>query len=239
MRLLVVEDDARLADLLVRSLREEGYAVDLAGDGEAAIVQAAVNPYDAILLDVQLPRRSGYEVCAELRRRRNRVPILMLTARDAVRDRVTGLDAGADDYLTKPFDLAELHARVRALLRRMPELAPREITVADLTIDLAGQRAQRGGRVLALTTKEYVLLEYLARNAGRVIGRAELVEHVWDENHDPFTNAIEVYINRLRKKVDEGRAPLIHTRRGAGYVLAEGPGEVAAEREGRAGRAAG
>jgi two-component system copper resistance phosphate regulon response regulator CusR len=131
------------------------------------------------------------------------------------------LDSGADDYLTKPFDLAELHARIRAWLRRMPELAPQVITLGDLRIDLAAQRVERGGQVLSLTTKEYVLLEYMARHAGRVIGRAELVEHVWDENHDPFTNAIEVYINRLRKKVDEGRTPLIHTRRGAGYLLAE------------------
>lgn len=221
MRLLLVEDDARLADLLVRSLREEGYAVDLATDGDAAIVQAAVNPYDAIVLDVQLPRRNGFDVCAELRRRRMKVPILMLTSRDAVKDRVAGLDAGADDYLTKPFDLSELHARIRALLRRMPEMAPQRITVGNLVIDLAAQRAARGGRVLALTTKEYVLLEYLARNTGRVIGRAELVEHVWDENHDPFTNALEVYINRLRKKLDDGETPLIHTRRGAGYLLAD------------------
>ena len=224
MRLLLVEDDARLADLVARSLREEGHAVDVVGDGEAAIVQAAVNPYDVIVLDIQLPRKSGLEACAEIRRRRIKVPILMLTSRDAVRDRVAGLDAGADDYLTKPFDLEELHARVRALLRRMPELAPQVITVGDLTVDLGAQRAERGGHTLALTTKEYVLLEYLARHAGRVIGRAELVEHVWDENHDPFTNAIEVYINRLRKKVDAGRPPLIHTRRGAGYMLAAGEG---------------
>jgi two-component system copper resistance phosphate regulon response regulator CusR len=219
MRLLIVEDDARLADLIARSLREEGYAVDQSADGDSAIVQAAVNPYDAIVLDVQLPRRSGIEVCAEIRRRRNRVPILMLTARDAVKDRVAGLDAGADDYLTKPFDLTELHARIRALLRRMPELTPQVIAVGDLSVDLAAQRAERGGRVLPLTTKEYVLLEYLARNAGRVIGRAELVEHVWDENHDPLTNALEVYVNRLRRKLDDGGAPLIHTRRGAGYLL--------------------
>lgn len=225
MRLLLVEDDARLADLVIRSLREQGYAVDHATDGESAIVEAAVNPYDAIVLDVHLPRRSGIEVCAEIRRRLNRVPILMLTARDAVKDRVAGLDAGADDYLTKPFDLSELHARVRALLRRMPEMAPQVIAVGDLTVDLAAQRAERAGRALPLTTKEYVLLEYLARNAGRVIGRAELVEHVWDENHDPFTNALEVYVNRLRKKLDGGGAPLIHTRRGAGYVLSADGGE--------------
>lgn len=221
MRLLLVEDDARLSDLLLRSLREQGFAVDHATDGEAAIVQAAVNPYDGVILDVQLPgKQSGFDVCAEIRRRRITTPILMLTARDSVRDRVTGLDAGADDYLTKPFDLSELHARVRALLRRMPELAPERITVGDLVVDIRGQRAERAGRPLALTTKEYVLLEYLARHAGRVIGRAELVEHVWDENHDPFSNALEVYINRLRKKLEEGgEPPLVHTRRGAGYLL--------------------
>jgi two-component system copper resistance phosphate regulon response regulator CusR len=219
MRLLLVEDDPRLSDLLARSLREDGYAVDVVGDGDSAIAQAAVNPYDVIVLDVLLPGPSGFDVCARIRRRRNRVPILMLTARDSIRDRVEGLDAGADDYLTKPFDLSELKARVRALLRRMPDLAPEVLTVGDLTVDPVRQRAERAGTVLALTTKEYVLLEYMIRNAGRVLSRAQLVEHIWDDNHDAFTNALEVYINRLRKKVDAGHAPLIHTRRGAGYVL--------------------
>jgi two-component system copper resistance phosphate regulon response regulator CusR len=221
MRLLVVEDDATLADVLRRGLREQGYAVDLAGDGARAIELAAVNEYDAIVLDVGLPRRSGIEVSQELRRRGMRLPILMLTARDAVRDRVAGLDAGADDYLTKPFELEELYARLRALLRRLPELLPSELRVGDLVVDTRAQRAARGGRPIALTTKDYAMLEYLARNAGRVVGRAELCEHVWDENHDPFSNAIEVYVNRLRKKVDVVDAPpLIHTHRGAGYRLA-------------------
>jgi DNA-binding response OmpR family regulator len=222
MRILVVEDDGRLADLLARSLREKGYAVDLATDGDTAIVQAAVNPYDAIVLDIGLPRKSGLEVAREIRRRRMPVPILMLTARDALPDRVTGLDSGADDYLTKPFELEELHARLRALLRRMPHLAPTVIAVGDLVVDTSAQTVARAGRDLALTTKEYVMLEYLARHAGRVVGRAELCEHVWDENHDPFSNAIEVYINRLRKKVDDGfDVSMIHTRRGAGYMLAD------------------
>ena len=228
MRLLVAEDDARLADLLARSLRERGYAVDVTGDGEHAIVQASVNPYDAIVLDVGLPSRSGIEVSREIRRRGMHVPILMLTARDALRDRVSGLDAGADDYLTKPFELEELYARLRALLRRMPHVVAPTVSVADLVVDTSAQRAARSGRDIPLTTKEYVMLEYLARNAGRVVGRAELCEHVWDENHDPFSNAIEVYINRLRKKVDDGfAAPLIHTRRGAGYLLAALDGEPA------------
>ena len=221
MRVLVVEDDPRLAGLLTRWLREHAWAVDLATDGEAAIYQAAVNAYDAVVLDVMLPKRSGLEVCAELRRRGLRTPILMLTARDTVRDRVAGLDTGADDYLTKPFELEELLARLRALLRRGPEIAPDVITVDDLVVETHAQRATRAGRDLRLTTKEYAMLEYLARHAGRVVGRAELSDHVWDENHDPASNAIEVYINRLRKKVDaEGAAPLIHTRRGSGYMLA-------------------
>ena len=232
MRLLVVEDDARLADMLARSLREKGYAVDTSGDGEDAIVQAAVNEYDAIVLDVNLPKKSGLEVSRELRRRGKAVPILMLTARDTLGDRVTGLDAGADDYLTKPFELEELYARLRALMRRMPSLLPPVLQVGDLSVDTAAQTAARAGTPLRLTSKEYTMLEYLARHAGRVIGRAELCEHVWDENHDPFSNAIEVYINRLRRKVDEGAAePLIHTRRGAGYMLAslDAPGEPAGE----------
>ncbi|MGH7718703.1 MAG: response regulator transcription factor [Gemmatimonadaceae bacterium] len=242
MRILVVEDDAKLSDMLARSLREQGYAVDTAADGERAVYQAAVNEYDAIVLDVGLPRRDGIEVSRALRGRGSRVPILMLTARDAIDDRVAGLDAGADDYLVKPFAVSELLARLRALLRRMPEMLPTTIVVADLTLDTRSQSAVRSGRPLSLTTKEYAMLEYLARNAGRIVGRAELTDHVWDENHDPLSNAIEVYINRLRKKVDEGHSrALIHTRRGAGYMLGDpgtgaehGPeGEREQEREGR------
>ena len=221
MRLLLAEDDARLASLLARSLREQGHAVDVSGDGEHAIVQAAVNAYDCIVLDVGLPKRDGIAVAQELRARGSAVPILMLTARDAVADRIRGLDAGADDYVPKPIDLAELHARLRALGRRGAQLAPTVITVADLVVDTRAQRVSRAGREVPLTTKEYVMLEYLARNSGRVVGRAELSEHVWDDNHDPASNAIDVYIARLRRKLEaDGAAPLIQTRRGAGYRLA-------------------
>ena len=220
MRVLVVEDDPRLAALLARWLRENAWAVDHAIDGDAALYHASITAYDVIMLDVVLPQRSGLEVCAELRKRGLRTPILMLTARDTLGDRVAGLDTGADDYLTKPFELQELLARLRALTRRGPALAPSVLMIADLVVETASQRATRGGRELSLTTKEYALLEYLARNAGRVIGRAELSEHVWDQNHDPASNALEVYINRVRKKVDgAGGPPLIHTRRGAGYML--------------------
>ncbi len=200
--------------------------MDVAEDGERGKYLAAVNSYDAIILDVGLPRVSGVDVCRHLRERGSRVPVLMLTARDAVRDRVAGLDSGADDYLTKPFELEELFARLRALLRRAPEMVTPVFTVADLMVDTRSQRVERGGRTIALTTKEYSMCEYLARNAGRVIGRAELCDHVWDANHDPFSNAIEVYINRLRKKIDhDGAVPLIHTRRGAGYIMTDEGGD--------------
>jgi len=220
MRLLVAEDDARLADLLERSLREQGYAVDVCTEGARAVYLAAVNEYDALVLDVGLPHGDGLSVSRELRRRGKRMPILMLTARDGVPDRVAGLDAGADDYLTKPFALDELYARLRALMRRLPELLPSALRVGDLIVDTQRRTAARGEREIRLTSKEYAMLEYLARNADRVVGRAELSEHVWDENHDPMSNAIEVYVNRLRRKVDAtGETPLIHTHRGAGYRL--------------------
>ena len=220
MRVLVVEDDPRIASFVAKGLRENAYAVDVVGDGEAALYQNAINTYDSIILDVMLPVKDGFTVCRELRGNNVNTPIIMLTARDAVEDRVAGLDAGADDYLTKPFAFDELLARLRALLRRNNEIRPRRISTADLEIDTAGQRAWRAGREIVLTTKEYSLLEFLAREKGKVVGRAEIAEHVWDETFDPFSNLIEVYIKRLRAKIDEGHErQLIHTRRGAGYVL--------------------
>jgi DNA-binding response OmpR family regulator len=221
MRFLLAEDDLALSKVLARGLREHAYVVDVAADGEEALYQARVNPYDAIILDINLPRLDGLTICRTLRREGSPVRILMLTARARTEDRVQGLDSGADDYLSKPFEFDELLARVRALLRRRGEQvdAPRFI-LDDLEIDFPAQAVRRAGAVIELTTKEFVLLAYLARNVGKVLGRAELTEHVWDENHDPSTNAVEVYINRLRKKVDAiGSRPLIHTRRGAGYFL--------------------
>jgi DNA-binding response OmpR family regulator len=220
MRLLLVEDDARIARFVAKGLREQAYAVDVSGTGEDALYQAAVNTYDLVILDVMIPAPDGFAVCRELRKSGQRMPILMLTARDAVEDRIAGLDHGADDYLTKPFEFRELLARLRALLRRSGELRPEKLAIADLVLDTGAQTAKRAGRQITLTTKEYALLEYLARNAGRVVRRAEIAEHVWDETFDPFSNLIEVYINRLRRKIDANSAkPLVHTRRGVGYVL--------------------
>jgi two-component system copper resistance phosphate regulon response regulator CusR len=220
MRFLLVEDDAALAKSLARGLREQAYAVDVAVDGEDALYQARISPYDAIILDVNLPKVDGLTVCRTLRRQGSPVRILMLTARGRMEDRVQGLDSGADDYLAKPFELEELLARLRALLRRRGEhVDAANYRLDDLEIDFPAQRVRRGGTAVALTTKEFTLLAYLARNAGRIIGRTELTEHVWDDNHDPSTNAVEVYINRLRKKIDRTGTPLIQTRRGAGYYL--------------------
>ena len=221
MRLLLAEDDRYLSAMLAKGLREHAYAVDVVPDGDAAIGLSAINEYDVIMLDVMMPRRDGFAVCRELRRRGIDAPVLMLTARDSVSDKVEGLDAGADDYLAKPFEFAELLARLRALLRRAREIREPEITIADLVVDTRGQTARRGGTLLPLTTKEYALLEYLARNVGRVVGRADISAHVWDDNHDPGSNAIDVCVTRLRRKVDSGRQSLIHTRRGAGYLLAQ------------------
>jgi two-component system copper resistance phosphate regulon response regulator CusR len=218
-----VEDDTRIARFVAKGLREQSYAVDVSADGDDAIYKASISDYDAIILDVMIPGRDGFQVCSELRAAGSSVPIIMLTARDGLEDRINGLDTGADDYLTKPFAVAELLARLRALLRRGHVVRPETILIADLLIDTRGRRAVRGGRDLSLTTKEYALLEYLAREQGRVVNRTELAEHVWDEHFDPISNLIDVHINRLRSKVDSGFVPLIHTRRGAGYMLASAP----------------
>jgi DNA-binding response OmpR family regulator len=220
VRVLIAEDDLGVQRFVVKGLQEQAYAVDAVANGVEALEQAEINSYDLVILDVMLPGLSGFEVCRRLREAGQKIPVLMLTARDAVEDRVAGLDHGADDYLTKPFEFRELLARMRALLRRPAGLQPAQLRVADLTLDTAAQTASRAGRNISLTHKEYALLEYLVRNVNRVVGRAEIAEHVWDEQFDPFSNLIEVYINRLRRKIDSAReTPLLHTRRGSGYLL--------------------
>ena len=217
----MVEDEARVRSFLERGLQEAGFAVDACADGDAGLQCALVYSYDAIVLDLMLPRRSGLDVLAELRRGGRSTPVLVLTARDRVEERVRGLDAGADDYLAKPFAFAELLARLRALLRRGTSSAS-AIEVGDLRIDLVARRVQRGGQRIELTPKEFALLEYLARHAGQVVTRTMIAEHVWDMNFDSFTNVIDVYIRYLRRKLDEPfERKLIHTRRGVGYVLGE------------------
>ncbi len=216
-----MEDDPGIARFVAKGLREQAFAVDVTGNGEDALYKSTINDYDAIILDVMIPGRDGFSVCRELRATGSVVPVIMLTARDTVQDRITGLDIGADDYLTKPFAVTELLARLRALMRRGHVVRPATIQIGDLLLDTRAQRATRAERELGLTGKEYALLEYLAREQGRVVSRAEIAEHVWDENFDPLTNLIDVHINRLRRKVDSGFSTrLIHTRRGAGYMLA-------------------
>jgi two-component system OmpR family response regulator len=224
MRLLVVEDDAKLARAVTRGLRAEGYAVDTVGDGTQALIQADVYEYDAVVLDVMLPERDGFEVCRALRDHGVWAPVLMLTARQAVDDRIRGLDAGADDYLGKPFDFGELLARLRALMRRAPQERPARLEVGDLVVDPGTHEVSRAGTPVDLTAREFGVLEYLIRHPGEVVSRARLLEHVWDENYLGSTNIVDVYVSYLRKKLEQpfGR-PLIHTVRGVGFVLrAEG-----------------
>jgi len=223
LRILIVEDDEGVSSFVAKGLEEAAFAVDVAEDGEAALYQASINTYDVIILDIMIPLVDGFDVCRELRQEGAQTPILMLTARDDVEDRIEGLESGADDYLTKPFAFRELLARVRALLRRKEkEFVDSSFSVGDLEIDSNSQRAWRSGEEIHLTPKEFTVLEYLARNANRVIGRAEISEHCWNENYDPFTNSIEVIVNRLRKKLEKGSFnQLLHTRRGAGYMLTQ------------------
>lgn len=220
MRILIVEDDFNLAAVINRGLRKHAYATDAASDGAEGLFLAQTNDYDLLILDVMLPVKNGFEVCRELRAGGAELPILMLTARDAVSDKIAGLDAGADDYLVKPFDFAEMLARVRALLRRRPILLNQQITIEDLVLNRASRTAKRGAREIELTAKEYALLEFLMENANRVVTREQISEHVWDINFDSFSNVIDVYIKRLRRKVDaENETTLIQTRRGTGYLL--------------------
>jgi DNA-binding response OmpR family regulator len=224
MRVLLIEDDRKAARLLSKGLQEEGFVVDVASTGEDGEEQAALNEYDVVILDWLLPGRDGLAVCRALRASGNSTPILMLTARDSVADRVSGLGTGADDYLTKPFALDELLARIQALLRRSRSVQPVVLRVADLTLDPVTRRVSRGSVVVTLTPKEYAILEVLMRNVGQVVTRTRLAERVWDEASEVLDNLVDAHVSHLRKKVDrEASVPLIHTVRGVGYRL--GPDE--------------
>lgn len=223
MRILVVEDDRRVASFIQRGLEEEGYAVDVLHEGDEAGAHAHTVDYDCVVLDLMLPGRSGFQVLRDIRARKPELPVLILTAKDSLEERVTGLDSGADDYMGKPFALAELSARIRALLRRGKPHEPK-LRVADLEIDIIRRKVSRGGRVIELKPKEYALLEYLMRNSDRPLTRSLIIEHVWNIHFDSISNVVEVHINSLRNKIDKGAdVALIHTVRGVGYMLTDKP----------------
>lgn len=220
MRILIIEDEKKVADFIKRGLKEEGYAVDAAYDGGNGDFLATTNEYDLIILDLMLPKIDGISLCRKLRDGKITTPIIMLTAKDDIKDKIMGLDSGADDYLTKPFAFEELLARMRVILRKKDVRIDTNLQVRDLVLDLLTHKVTRGNKEIVLTTKEYALLEYLMRNAGTVVTRTMISEHVWDINFDTFTNTIDVYINYLRNKVDRGyKKKLIHTIRGRGYML--------------------
>ena len=224
MRVLVVEDEKKTASFVRKALQAEGFAVDVCHNGDDALAAAKATPFDVIVLDIMLPGRDGLSVLRQLRERKNTTPVLLLSARGEVNERVEGLNAGADDYLPKPFELAELVARVRALTRRGGENKSTVLRVADLTLDTLTRKAQRGETEIELTAREYRLLEFLMRSAGRLCGRMMIIEKVWDYDFDPGTNLVDVYIRRLREKIDADFEPkLLHTVRGSGYVLKETP----------------
>lgn len=220
MRVLVVEDDPGIASFVKKGLTEASCAVDVARTGHDGFRLGCDEPYDVMILDIMLPGRDGFDVLRALRERDVRTPVICLTARDGVDDRIMGLNLGADDYLAKPFSFAELFARIHAVLRRADGLATKPIVVGDMTIDLLRRCTTRSGRRLDLTPREYAMVEYFGRNVGRVLTRTMILEHVWDMHQDPLTNVVDVHINRLRRKIDQGfNRPLLHTIRGVGYVL--------------------
>lgn len=222
MRILVVEDEEKLASFIKRGLKENGYAVDVAKDGDSGLFQAREVPYDLIVLDIMLPGKDGLYICRQLRKLKLGTPILMLTARDDVEDKISGLDAGADDYLTKPFIFAEFLARIRALIRRNNAVSSPVLKVADLELNQITRKVKRAGQEIELTSTEFALLEYLMLNADQVVTRTMISEHVWNDDFDSFSNVINVYVNYLRKKIDaDFKVKLIHSVRGTGYVLRE------------------
>jgi len=220
MRILVIEDEQKVANFIKQGLKEEGYSVDVACDGEEGYFLTKGNEYDVVILDLMLPKMDGITLCKKLRAEKITTPILMLTAKDSVKDKVAGLDSGANDYLTKPFSFEELFARIRVLLRKDQAATPTKLQVDDLVLDLLTHKVSRAGREIPLTNKEYALLEYLMRNVGSIVTRTMISEHVWDINFDTFTNVIDVYVNYLRNKIDKGyKKKLIHTIRGRGYMI--------------------
>lgn len=222
MRILVAEDVAKMAEHIRVGLTAEGYSVDVAADGEEALWLAEINPYDALVLDVMLPAKDGFSVVRQLRRKQNLTPVIFLTARGEVEDRVRGLDAGGDDYLTKPFSMSELLARIRALLRRQRPQASNTMRVADLELDLIEHRATRGGERIELTRREFAVLEFLMSSSPKPVSKTALIEHVWDQHFDSQTNVVNVYVKHLRRKIDrQGCKPLLHTIRGVGFALRE------------------
>lgn len=232
MRVLIAEDDRQLRTSIVRGLREASYSVEATGTGPQALALARAQTFDAIILDILLPGMSGLLVCRELRASENRVPILMLTALDSVDQRIAGLDEGADDYLAKPFDFGELLARLRALTRRLTDVSLSPIVVGDLIIDVKRHTVHRGAREITLTAKEFAFLTYLARNAGTLVSRSDLMTHVWEDNRDSYSNIIDVYASRLRRKIDEGDVvPMFTTLRGSGFVLELPDGETGHTRD--------
>jgi len=238
VRVLFAEDDHQLRESVARGLREASYVVDLAPDGTQALALAREHRYDVVILDILMAGMTGLDVCRAIRAAENSVPVLMLTALDAVEQRITGLDAGADDYLTKPFDFGELLARLRALTRRRGDVLSPELIIGDLVIDTTRHQVRRGAREIPLTTKEFTFLHHLARHAGRVVSRAELMEHVWEDKSNTYSNIIDVYASRLRRKLEEGdETPLVATLRGTGFMLNVPPGHPSARADAEGERA--
>ena len=224
MRLLVVEDEENLRTVIRKRLMKEGYSVDACGDGQEALDYMAVSPYDTVILDIMMPKMSGMEVLKKMRAGGDQTPVLFLTAKDGIEDRVKGLDGGADDYLVKPFAFEELLARIRVMIRRQSDSASDEMTLADLTVDAGKHSVTRGGKAIELSAKEFAVLEYLMRHQGQVLSREQIEQHVWDFDYEGGSNVVDVYIRYLRRKLDEGyEKKLIHTVRGAGYVMREQP----------------
>jgi DNA-binding response OmpR family regulator len=222
MRILIAEDDKKVAEFIKKGLKEEQYAVDICFDGEEALFLTEINPYDLIILDIMLPKKNGFAVCREIRGRQLNTPIIMLTARSQVEDKVRGLREGADDYMSKPFAFEELLARIQALLRRSQNSKSRSLKVGELELDLVSRQVTRNGKKIILTGKEYALLEYLLRNKGRILTQTQIIEHVWDMNYEGLSNIVNVFINHLRDKIDNDfPEKYIHTIRGVGFKIDE------------------